>query len=153
MVDFLAEMIPYAKNKGAQNAITLLPLSEEASESLPWDRVAAIQGLDLFGSDPYWFLHQKDYRQYVSRQMQRTPQACENNRLTPHFWAQGFGVPADREDELEAGINLAVELGAQSVAVWGMHGNAAWDGVSEHPEKVWEVVGRTFNQLRAVALG
>ena len=39
MVDFLAEMIVYAKNKGAKNAITLLPVGEDARESLPWDRV------------------------------------------------------------------------------------------------------------------
>ena len=80
--------------------------------------------------------------------MKRVVEACAPRALTPHFWAQGFGIPAGREGELETGFNLAVGLGARSVAVWGMHGNAAWDGASENPELVWETVGKTFKALR-----
>jgi len=80
--------------------------------------------------------------------MKKTMDVCQPRGLTPHFWAQGFGIPSGREDELETGFTLAVERGAQSIAVWGMHGNAAWDGASENPEKVWDVVGTTFGKLR-----
>ena len=148
MVNFLTEMILYAREKGVNNAITLLPVEKTASESLPWRRIAAIPGLDIFGTDPYWFLHEQDCHAYVAAQMQRTMQVCEQRNLTSHFWAQGFGIPAGREEELEEGLTLAVELGAKSVAVWGMHGNAAWDGASERPGVVWDVVGRTFGKLR-----
>jgi hypothetical protein len=150
MLDFLSEMIAYAKAKGADNAITLLPVDEDASESLTWDRIAALPGLDLFGTDPYWFRHNKEYQSYIKQQMQRTMQVCQKHNLIPHFWAQGFGIPVGRESELEAGLSLAAESGARSVAVWGMHGNAAWDGASEDPEAVWDVVGKTFNTLRKV---
>ena len=68
MVNFLAEMIGYAKDKGVRNAITLLPVEDEASESLPWNRIADLRGLDIFGTDPYWFLHNKDCTKYVSSQ-------------------------------------------------------------------------------------
>ncbi|MBK9603028.1 MAG: hypothetical protein IPO36_14490 [Anaerolineales bacterium] len=148
MVNFLTEMIGYAKDKGARNAITLLPVEDEASESLPWNRIADLRGLDIFGTDPYWFLHNKDCTEYVSSQMERTMQICAPRRLTPHFWAQGFGIPSGRENELETGFSLAVERGAQSIAIWGMHGNSAWDGASENPEKVWDVVGNTFGKFR-----
>lgn len=148
MINFLSEMIGYAKDKGAKNAITLLPVDNEANESLPWNQVADIRGLDIFGTDPYWFLHNKDCNEYVSSQMKRTMDICEPRGLTPHFWAQGFGIPSGREHELETGFSLAVERGAQSIAIWGMHGNAAWDGASENPELVWDVVGKTFGKLR-----
>lgn len=73
MVDFLTEMIGYAHNKGAKNAITLLPVEDVANESLPWNRkapdgppgVADIRGLDIFGTDPYWYLHDKDCETFV----------------------------------------------------------------------------------------
>ena len=52
MVEFLAEMIGYAKDRGANNAITLLPMEDKANESLPWERIADIRGLDIFGTDP-----------------------------------------------------------------------------------------------------
>ena len=149
MVDFLTEMIGYASDKGAKNAITLLPVDDKANASLPWGRVARIRGLDIFGTDPYWFLHHKDCEAYVSVQMKRVMDVCRAHNLTSHFWAQGFGIPAGRENELETGFNLAVEMGAQSVAVWGIHGNAAWDEASENPEKVWDVVGKTFGELRS----
>lgn len=148
MIGFLSEMIGYAHDKGAQNAITLLPVDDEANESLPWHRVADIRGLDIFGTDPYWFLHNKDCEEYVAQQMDRTMDVCKPRGLTPHFWAQGFGIPSGREHELETGFTLAVERGAQSIAVWGMRGNSAWDGASDNPEKVWDVVGKTFGKLR-----
>jgi hypothetical protein len=148
MMDFLSEMIGYAHDKGTQNAITLLPMDDDVSEALPWNRIAEIRGLDIFGTDPYWYLHDKDCAGYVSSQMARVMEVCRSRGLTPHFWAQGFGVPAGREDELEVGIKLAVELGARSVAVWGMHGNACWDGASHNPELVWDVIGKTFGILR-----
>jgi hypothetical protein len=150
MVDFLAEAIGYANRKGARNAITLLPVDEEASESLPWPRIADIPGLDIFGTDPYWYLHGRDCVEYVSSKMEQTMEVCSPRGLTPHFWAQGFGIPSGREQELETGFRLAVERGAQSIAIWGMHGNAAFDGASEDPERVWDVVGRTFGKLRGV---
>ena len=148
MVDFLTGMIGYAKGKGVKNAITLLPVENEANESLPWNRIANIRGLDIFGTDPYWFLHDKDCEEYVSSQMERTMNICKPRDLTSHFWAQGFGIPSGRENELETGFSLAVERGAQSVAVWGMHGNAAYDGASENPELVWDTVGKIFGKLR-----
>lgn len=148
LVDFLGELIAYASSKGAHNAVCLLPVSEAASESLPWDRVATLPGVDIFGTDPYWYLHQRDWREYVSEHMLRVRQVCRVNHLKPHFWGQGFGIPAGRESELEAGLTLAAEMGATVLAVWGMHGNAAWDGASERPEVVWEVVGNTYRKLR-----
>jgi len=150
MLDFLAEMISYVRDKGVQNAITLLPVDDEASESLPWKRIANIRGLDIFGTDPYWYLHNKNWQDYVSAQMKRVMDVCVPHNLTPHFWAQGFGIPRGRENELDSGFHLAVELGAQSVAIWGMHGNAAWDGASQNPELVWDVVGKTFGEIRGM---
>lgn len=148
MVGFPTEMIGYAKDKGAKNAITPLPVEDNANESLPWNRIADIRGLDIFGTDPYWFLHDKDCAEYVTQQMDRTMKVCEPRGLTPHFWAQGFGIPSDRENELETGFSLAVDRGAKSVAVWGMHGCSAYDGTSENPNLVWDVVGKTFGKLR-----
>jgi hypothetical protein len=147
MVDFLSEMIGYAHDKGAKNAITLLPVDDEASESLPWNRVADIRGLDIFGTDPYWYLHDRDCETFVCEQMKKTLAVCQPRGLTPHFWAQGFGIPAGRELELETGFTLAVAHGAQSIAIWGMRGNSAWDGASDDPEKVWDVVEKTFGNL------
>jgi hypothetical protein len=148
MVDFLTEMVGYASDKGAKNAITLLPVESEANESLPWQRIADLRGLDIFGTDPYWFLYGKDCADYVSGQLKRVMGICAPRKLMPHFWAQGFGIPAGRESELETGFRLAVEMGAQSVAIWGMHGNTALDGASENPVLVWETVGKTFRRLR-----
>jgi len=148
MVDFLSEMIGYAHDKGAKNAITLLPVDDEANESLPWNRIADIRGLDIFGTDPYWYLHDKDCETFVGEQMKKTMDVCQPRGLTPHFWAQGFGVPSSRENELETGFSLAVERGAKSIAIWGMHGCSAYDGTSDDPEKVWDVVGKTFGKLR-----
>lgn len=109
--------------------------------------IADIRGLDIFGTDRYWYLHDKDCETFVGEQMKKTMDVCEPRGLTPHFWAQGFGIPARREKELEPGFKLAMALGAQSVAVWGMRGNAA-RGASENPEVVWEVVGKVFWGLR-----
>ncbi len=63
-MDFRAEVIHYAITKGAKNALSLQPMGEEAGESLPLDRRTAIKGLDIFGSNHYWFLNHME--RYVS---------------------------------------------------------------------------------------
>jgi hypothetical protein len=150
MADFLAEAIGYAKRKGTRNAITLLPVDEDANTSLSWPLIADVPGLDIFGTDPYWYLYGRDCVEYVSSKMEQTMEVCSPRGLTAHFWAQGFGIPSGREQELETGFRLAVERGAQSVAIWGMHGNSAFDGASENPEQVWGIVGKIFGKLRGV---
>jgi len=149
IVDFLREMVAYAHQKGAKNAICLLPVDDEANESLPWDQVAALPGVDIFGTDPYWFIHDKDCVDYVTAQTRRTVEICQKNDLVPQIWVEGFGIPAGREAELELGLQTALKAGATNLAVWGMHGNAAWDGSSERPEIVWEMVGKAFREIRS----
>jgi len=43
-----------------------------------------------------------------------------------------------------------VALGAQSVAVWGMHVNAAYDDACGNPELVWDLAGKTFGEIRGM---
>lgn len=125
IIDFLAEMIDFAKSKRARNPVTLLPVYDDVDEFNPWEPIVIIHGPDIIGADPSWYLHNKDCRAYVSSQMKCTMEICSPRNLTPHFWAQGFGIPSGREHELETGFSLAVERGAKSIAIWGMHGNAA----------------------------
>jgi hypothetical protein len=148
LLEFLGEMIAHAKESGLKNAICLLPVEDAAMEALPWEDVASLPGLDIFGTDPYWYLHNKDAYSYVSGQTKKVMRVCAANGLRGQIWVQGFGVPAGREDELSHGLQTAAEEGATVLAVWGMHGCVAYDGASERPEVVWDMIGKTFNKIR-----
>ena len=54
LVDFLREMATHVASRGGKNTICLLPLTEGSHGIKDWDAVAALRGLDVFATDPYW---------------------------------------------------------------------------------------------------
>lgn len=150
LVDFLAEAVAHAAARGARNAVCLLPVDDDAVESLPWLQVAGLPGVDIFGTDPYWYLHGHAWEPYVTAQTTRVLDVCAQTNCQPHIWVQGFGVPAGREAELDSALHHAAAMGVDWLACWGIHGNAAYDGASEQPEVVWETIGRAYRALRGM---
>src|SRR2546429_501661 len=48
LVDFLGEMVAHVRDRGGRNTVCLLPVPGD------WDAVAALPGLDVLATDPYW---------------------------------------------------------------------------------------------------
>jgi hypothetical protein len=132
-----------------------LPLPMRFAGIQDWQAAAAIQNLNIFGSDPYWYTFQAEPEPFVrvigERVLRAVRHASElhGRRLDTQLWVQAFDIPAGRERELWTGIRTAARLGISHIACWGYGGNASMSyNRPERPDVVWQVIGDAF---RAVA--
>jgi hypothetical protein len=174
--EMLTELVAEAKRLGMANALCLVPShfaeagfpeisrtlarlvgSDDASSDpflqfgmKDWDAAAAIPGLDVFGTDPYWFMANVDPDAFLRAFAEKALAAAHRHGLKTQIWVQAFLVPEGREEELRAGLRTAAALGADQVAAWSYDGSASISQLrSARPDVVWRVIGEAFGELRS----
>jgi hypothetical protein len=111
-----------------------------------FDRCAAIPDLDIFGTDPYWYLFGVDPESFMRAYSESAAQACRNHGRELQLWLQAFRVPAGREDELRMGVRVAREAGADYIAAWSFRATESMSQIAcQDPEKVWRVLADEFS--------
>ncbi len=149
MADLLSAACEHARSRGFRNAICIMPPEASNPGFTDWDVAASIRGLDIFGTDPYWYSFGGDAATYVARQARRTVEVAERHGLDHHVWIQAFEVPSGREEEIAIAVDAAVGAGASNLAVWSYDGCSAMSSCEcERPEFAWDVVRRSFRGLR-----
>lgn len=147
--DFLSFLIGKTKELGGHNALCLLPHSEEEEGAVSiWDRFAAIDGVDVFGTDPYFDLQRKGL-EHVDEFTKRVVDACAKHNRESQIWFQGFKVSAGREELQAQAIERVYEMGVRNFAVWGFE---ACDQISwirpDNPQKLWQIFVDKFGELK-----
>lgn len=150
MADLLSEVCSYARTKGLDNALCIMPPESSNPGFTDWDRAASIEGLDNFGTDPYWFSFGGDPAEYVGRHTRATIEVAERHGLDHHVWVQAFEVPTGREGEIGIAIEAAADAGARNIAAWSYDGCSAMSTCEcARPEEAWKAVADGFRRLRA----
>jgi len=149
IVDFLAALCSYTKQKGARNAICLLPFPEETYSVVNWERVASISALDIFGTDPYWLFFNRRVQPFVAERARAVVELSRKHGKEPQIWIQNFRVPAGREEEIREAIAVSYAEGVRNFAAWSFYGSAYMSWVrSDDPEKVWDILGEVYGELQ-----
>jgi hypothetical protein len=148
VVEFLAELCGYGRNKGVRNAICLLPYKEHRYGVTDWAKVAAIPGLDIFGTDPYWLFFGKNVTRFVGDFSREVAQLARQFNKEPQIWIQNFRIPAGREDEIREAIAVAYAEGVRNFAAWSYYGSGYMSYIkSDNPQKVWDTLGEVYGQI------
>lgn len=147
LLDFLGEMTAHARAQGAGNALCVLPIPDDHRNALPFGRAAALPGLDIFGTDPYWRIFDRAPAEFVAEQTDRVVAACRTTGAAPQIWVQAFGLPAGQEDEVATALQTAADHGATHLAAWSYRASEIYGG-SERPLVVWDTIGATYRRLR-----
>jgi len=151
MAELLGDACEHAHDRGLRNAICIMPPEASNPGFTDWDTAASIRGLDIFGSDPYWFSFGGDPAEYVARNTRHTIEVADRHGLEHHVWIQAFEVPEGREGEIAIAIDAAVGAGVRNLAVWSYDGCSAMSTCEcERPELAWDVVRRSFRGLRGL---
>lgn len=148
--DFIEEMVIYTHTLGRKNALCVLPKPEGVPVRGIWERFANISGLNVFGTDPYWYGLKRDVKEYVGKYAELVVDICrQHKKLSPQIWIQGFKVPAGREQEIETAFEVAVNAGVRNIAVWGFEACACMSSIrAERPEIAWKIITSCFQKYR-----
>jgi N-acetylmuramic acid 6-phosphate etherase len=119
LVDFLGEMVAHVRLLGGRNTICVLPAVEGAHGIRDWDAVAALPGLDVFGTDPYWQNFGEPAGEFVGRFAQLAAQAAEHAGVEPELWVPAFRLTRADIPDLEAAVEAARAARIGRLWVWG----------------------------------
>jgi len=178
LLELLTELVSESKRLGMANGLCLAP-SHYADEGFPeiakaaaglvgstdiaddpmlqfgmgdWDAAAAVPGLDVFGTDPYWYMMPMDPEPFLRAYTEKALGAAKKHGLKTQIWVQAFGVPEGREEELRMGLRTAAELGVDQVAAWSYDATRSMSQLrSARPDVVWQVIGEAYGELRSKA--
>ncbi len=146
---FVADMSAYVHENRKENAICVIPVSEDEVAGIDWNEIAALPTIDSFGVSPYWYLYQKNVEPYVQKYANKVVEVCRKHGKRSHLWIQTFGVPMGREDEISTAIEIARQSGIETFATWGYGASEVLFGLeNDQPNVVWETVSRKFHELR-----
>ncbi len=146
---FIGSLCKAASEKGLRNALCIFPMLDPRYGVYEWEEAVRLEGLDIFGTDPYWLCFNKKMEDFV-RDVSRTVVAlCAEHGREPQIWIQGFRIPEGREEEVGHAIEIAYEEGVRNIAVWSFQGGACMSYLrSERPEVVWQKVSKVYRDLR-----
>ncbi len=153
LVDFLTDNCRQARKLGMRNCVCVLPdegagLISRAAGTASWERIAAIEEVDVFGTDPYWVLFGGEVREYVSRHCMEVKRLCDQYGKQAQAWVLAFAVPEGRESEVGTAVEVMLECGIENIAAWAYRGCDLIDIRCARPEMVWEILGKAFSKAR-----
>jgi len=149
ITEFLGELVAHGHQLGKRNCLCVLPLRDESHSTANWERLASIPHLDIFGTDPYWYIFKKEMEPFVGDACDLIQQVTAQHGLTSQMWLQGYKVPGGREEEMVDAVKLMVERGIRDIAVWGFLSCGHMSYIApDDREKAWATVKRAFAWAR-----
>jgi N-acetylmuramic acid 6-phosphate etherase len=147
LVDFLREMTAHVAARDGKNTICLLPLTEGSHGIKDWDAVAALPGLDVFATDPYWKNFDEEPGEFVGRFARLLAETAARHGVRPQLWVPSFGLTRADIPDLEAAIASTRAAGIEDIWTWGYEacGHMTHLATPDAP-LVWEAVTRALTQ-------
>jgi len=137
ILDFLKFATDEAEKEGLKNVVCVLPEAEESFLT----KIASLPALDTLATDPYGLYFGKPLKDFVRTETQKIKRAAEKYNKKTQIWTQAFLVPSDKHREVIEGMDTAVDLGAESVAVWGYKACKYISSIaSESPDDLWSMI-------------
>lgn len=147
IVDFLAEMAPIVHRAKIKNAVCVYPGDDRQADKL-WPEILKLKTMDIFGTDPYWFLLGKkiDFVEYYAKKVYNL---CQEYGKEPQIWIQAFKIPGGKEQEIKKAIELTRRAGVNNIAAWSYDAGSLIDELnSANPELVARTIRKAYGQMR-----
>ena len=143
-LNFLKKMIRKAHEMGIKNALCVLPYDRDVD----WEKLAGIPELDVFGTDPYWFMLKGDFEEETRNFAKKVAELSKKYGKEGQIWIQGFRVKKGEEWKVRRVAEIAYEEGIRNLASWSFRGTEYMSYIrSENPELVWKTLGEVYGEL------
>jgi N-acetylmuramic acid 6-phosphate etherase len=141
VTDFLREMVAHVAGRGGRNTICLLPLTDGPHGVSDWDAVAALPGLSVLATDPYWKNFDEPAGPFVGRFARLLADTAARHGVTAQMWLPSFGLTRADIPDLEAAIAASRAEGIDDLWTWGYEACAHMTKLATPDAPlVWEAV-------------
>lgn len=139
----LAELCRLASDRGLGSNICVLPLGVLDQPPLDWPRIAALPGVETFGTDPYWQAFDietnEERNRFIDTNASAAIEACRASDLRSMLWIQAFRIPIRRQEDLLEGAKRLLRHRPDVAAVWGFEACAHMSALAcEDAHRFWE---------------
>jgi N-acetylmuramic acid 6-phosphate etherase len=151
LVDFLGEMLAHVRGRGGRSTICLLPAVEGAHGVGNWDAVAALPGLDVFATDPYWHVNNQPARPFVERYARLLAESAARAGVTAELWLPAYRLTKKDIPDFVAGVEATREAGIPRLWVWAYEACAHMSHLAtpDSPD-VWEAAAAAMTGTDAL---
>jgi hypothetical protein len=148
-VNFLTELSQTVKkeNEDIDVICCLLPTQSPLIGITDWEKVASINELDVLATDPYWYHQEMDRNEgleYFREVGEKCLQLAQKYDKKCQLWLQAFRVPKGREQELKEAVQIASQLGVDSLFAWPYRGGKGSILESGDAVKLWDTIGEAY---------
>lgn len=143
------EMFKKVKENGGKNALCLLPEWEKQDVlNKKWASYAKLDSLDIFGTDPYFLLFDRDLSDFRSH-VTSLKKLAEKYEIEPQIWIQGFRVKKGEEHYVGKSIKEAFNNNIKNIMTWSFKASSYMSHVQcERPKIVWNEIVSNYKKLR-----
>nr|MDO8079857.1 hypothetical protein [Candidatus Freyarchaeota archaeon] len=149
ILNFLEQSSKLVKEIDSKKSVTvcLMPFFTAEEQGASWDKVCSIKELDVFGTDPYWSVVQKDMS-FVSKVSKDTVKIARKYGKKSQLWIQGFSIPAGKEEEVREAGRIIGKSGVDSIFTWAYRACEGSVIQSGNPKKVWSIIKEVYEELK-----
>ena len=149
LVSFLGQLASVAHRSRAKVALCLLPDWQDPEGVVQrWEKFAALEDVDIFGTDPYWMWAGRPFSVYEFFTRAVAELAGKYGK-EPQIWIQACKVPQGREAEVRRAVETAWRFGIRNIMAWSFLGTPYMTWVrSDRPELVWKELGAAYLAIR-----
>ena len=116
LTGFLGELVAHVAARGGRNTVCLLPVPGD------WDAVAALPGLEVLATDPYWKSFGQPAEPFVREYAERVAATARAHGVGAQLWVPSFGLTAGDIPDLTAAVAAARAAGIDDLWTWGVRG-------------------------------
>jgi len=145
----LDECTREAARCGLSSSVCLLPRGFVEQPPLDWERIAALEAVDEFGTDPYWqafgIKGAEARARFFEEQAGPAARICRQAKIPSMLWVQAFRIRAAEEADMVAGVRELLRYAPDTVALWGFEACAHMSSLAcERPAAVWDALLRAL---------
>jgi hypothetical protein len=141
LVDFVGDLVGHCAAQGAATTVCLLPLVGGAHGLPDWSAVAALPGLGILATDPYWKAFGEPAGPFVSRFSELVGRLAAGRGVGAQIWIQGFRMEPSDEADIRAAVAAARAAGIEDLWTWGFEACGHMSALAgSDPTAVWKVL-------------
>jgi N-acetylmuramic acid 6-phosphate etherase len=141
VVDFLRGLVAHVRARGGRNTICLLPVTEGPHGIGDWDAVAALPGLDVLATDPYWHVFREPAEPFVTRFAELAKSTADRHGIAAELWLPAYRLTRADLPDFEAAVAAARGAGIERLWIWAYEACAHMSHLATPDSPaVWEAV-------------